>query len=337
MPKVSIIVAAYNIERYIERSLRSVINQTLNDIEIIIVNDGSTDNTLKVIENICEGDKRVKIINKKNGGLIEARKTGFKNSTGEYVLFIDGDDWLELNAVEILYNNSISDNVDVLCYGFQYAYDSGKIVEEKGFYSGKMFYGDMLLKELLLGRVYTSIWSKFIKRTFITENEFEFPSNISYGEDLATTVGLAINMPKAKIIKDELYYYYIRNESITNQKLNKSVFEVEKAISYIEKSLINKYKIEKFSKEFEYFKYKNLYYDKVIVRNEFNSIHKELYCMWRRKNIKIHKNKFYKDFIKTKGLTTRIKCNLYNINYDLGMIFCKIYIKANNTFKIKKL
>ena len=337
MPKVSIIVAAYNIEKYIERSLKSIIHQTLNDIEIIIVNDGSTDNTLNVIENICKKDSRVKIINKKNAGLIEARKTGFKNATGEYVLFVDGDDWIELNTIETLYNNSISDNIDILCYGFKYAYDSGKIVKEQSFYKEKIFHGDMLLKELLLGRVYTSIWSKFIKRTFITENEFEFPSNISYGEDLATTLGLAINMPRTKIIKDELYYYYIRNESITNQKLNKSVFEVERAISYIEKGLINKCKMEKFLKEFEYFKYKNLYYDKVIIRNEFNSIHKELGSIWKRKKIKIYKNKFYKEFIKTKGLTTRIKCNLYNINYDLGMRFCKVYIKANNKFRIKKL
>ena len=97
--KVSVIIAAYNIEKYIQRCIESVVNQSEREIEIIIVNDGSTDNTLNIINKVNELDDRIIVINKKNQGLIEARKTGLKYANGEFILFLDGDDWLENNCI----------------------------------------------------------------------------------------------------------------------------------------------------------------------------------------------------------------------------------------------
>ncbi|MDU4936124.1 MAG: glycosyltransferase family A protein, partial [Peptostreptococcaceae bacterium] len=101
--KVSIIIAAYNIEDYINRCLNSIVNQSFKDIEIIVVNDGSTDNTINIINNFAKNDVRIKVIDKKNGGLIEARKSGLARASGEYILFLDGDDWLHIEAIEKLY------------------------------------------------------------------------------------------------------------------------------------------------------------------------------------------------------------------------------------------
>jgi len=126
MPKISLIVAAYNIEDYIERCVKSLINQTFTDIEIVIVNDGSTDGTLDKIKRVIKNDNRVKLINKKNEGVVAARKTGFINSTGEYILFIDGDDWLDVNTCQICNEKLIEDNYDILYYGYYMAYDNGK-------------------------------------------------------------------------------------------------------------------------------------------------------------------------------------------------------------------
>ena len=100
--KVSVIIPAYNIEDYIGRCLESIIKQTLKDIEIIVVNDGSNDNTLAIINVFARKDNRIKIVDKKNKGSIEARKSGFKVANGEFILFIDGDDWIENDCLEIL-------------------------------------------------------------------------------------------------------------------------------------------------------------------------------------------------------------------------------------------
>ena len=93
--KASIIIAAYNIETYIRRCIISIINQTLKDIEIIVVNDGSTDNTLGIIKELYKLDNRIIIVNQENKGLIEARKSGLNIAKGEYILFVDGDDWID--------------------------------------------------------------------------------------------------------------------------------------------------------------------------------------------------------------------------------------------------
>ena len=101
MPKISVIVAAYNVEEYIERCLNSLVDQTMDDIEIIVVNDGSKDATLEKIDQYT-GDRRIKVIDKENCGLIEARKSGLSVAEGEYVQFVDGDDWLKKDACEKL-------------------------------------------------------------------------------------------------------------------------------------------------------------------------------------------------------------------------------------------
>lgn len=122
--KISVIVPAYNIEQYIERCLISIKNQTLDDIEIIVVNDGSIDNTLSKIKKCSSGDNRIKIINKKNQGSIEARKSGLKEATGKYILFVDGDDWLEKDALNILYKKAEEDLADIVIYNAFDVYDN---------------------------------------------------------------------------------------------------------------------------------------------------------------------------------------------------------------------
>ena len=131
--KVSIIIAAYNIEDYINRCLNSIVNQSFKDIEIIVVNDGSTDNTINIINNFAKNDVRIKVIDKKNGGLIEARKSGLARASGEYILFLDGDDWLHIEAIEKLYKEAKKDNFDIVLYNFYLAYDNGKLEEKNSF------------------------------------------------------------------------------------------------------------------------------------------------------------------------------------------------------------
>ena len=150
--KVSIIVAAYNIENYIKRCMDSIVSQTFKDIEIIVVNDGSTDNTSKIIESFANNDKRIKTIDKQNEGLIEARKSGLKIACGEYILFLDGDDWLHTQAIEKLYKKAIQDDSDIVLYNFYLAYDSNKLKAQKSFEETVKYEDDYLKVHGYIGK-----------------------------------------------------------------------------------------------------------------------------------------------------------------------------------------
>ena len=114
MKKVSVIIPVYNVEDYLEKCLDSVINQTLKDIEIIVVNDGSPDNSQKIIDKYRKKDKRIISVMKENGGQASARNLGIKKSHGEFLCFVDSDDWIELDMLEVLYNNAKENHSDIV-------------------------------------------------------------------------------------------------------------------------------------------------------------------------------------------------------------------------------
>ncbi|HDT8036797.1 TPA: glycosyltransferase family 2 protein, partial [Enterococcus faecalis] len=113
MKLVSVVIPVYNVEKYVEKCLDSVINQTYQNLEIIIVNDGSTDNSLSVCQKKKLSDSRIKLINKENGGLSSARNAGIECAQGEFICFIDSDDWIELDYIEVLLNGMENTNVDI--------------------------------------------------------------------------------------------------------------------------------------------------------------------------------------------------------------------------------
>ena len=118
MPKVSVIIPVYNVEKYLVECLNSVTNQTLKDIEIICVNDGSTDNSADILDNYAQKDSRIIVIHKENEGVSVARNLGIDKSTGEYLMFVDSDDILTLTACQKAYDTVTKDNSDMLIYGY---------------------------------------------------------------------------------------------------------------------------------------------------------------------------------------------------------------------------
>lgn len=316
--KVSVIIAAYNIEDYIGRCLKSVIQQTLTDIDIIVVNDGSTDNTLSIINDIAQKDNRIKVINKKNAGLIEARKSGFKVSNGEYILFIDGDDWLERGCLKRLYDKAKKSDADIVIYNAFYSYDNKK--ELLDIFKIKNTTKVDFLKELFLGNINPSIWSKFISRKFLNLNNFKFPSNISYAEDLATVSNMFMNTPKIILCKESLYNYYQRSNSITKIS-NDKILEIDKAINFIEDKLIENKLKKIYEKEFEYLTYMHMFISKVIMIEQINKFNKQLYKQYKNKNINSKKNKYIQEYIKKQNRNGRIRINAYDRSFYLGKSF----------------
>ncbi len=122
-PKVSIIVPVYNVENYLNRCLDSLINQSFDDIEIICINDGSTDRSLEILKDYEKKDNRVKIINKENSGVSNCRNKGIKVSNGEYIVFVDSDDWIDIDTYEIMMDNIIKYNADIAVSNINYVYD----------------------------------------------------------------------------------------------------------------------------------------------------------------------------------------------------------------------
>ena len=330
--KVSAVVAAYNIENYIERCIMSIVNQTLQDIEIIVVNDGSTDKTQSIIEDIAKKDSRIVVINQENQGSIEARKSGLKKSTGEYLLFIDGDDWLELDALKSLYETAKTNKSDIILYNGYISYDKSKIKKEtfkKDVINSKDF-----LKDLFLNKISPSICFKFIKRSFINKNNIQLPSNISYAEDLATTSILFMHKPKINILDKYLYNYYQRENSIVNT-VNNKVLDVDKAISCIEKNLKNKNIYQKYYKEFEYMVYIHLFIYRIILSNTIDDIYLYVHKQYKKRKVDIKNNIYIKKDINNETISARIRIYSYHTNYKLGVRYDRLRKNIKYIFQRK--
>lgn len=327
--KVSVIIPAYNIENYISKCVQSIIEQTLKELEIIIVNDGSTDNTLKLIKDLSLIDKRIKIIDKSNQGSIEARKTGLEIAKGEYVLFVDGDDWLDVNTLEKLYKSAINNNSDIVIYN---AYTCCNNTKRKLNIYSKDIEKDCI-KNLLLGKIYPTLWAKFISLKYIKNNKIEFVSDISYAEDLATSASLFMYNPKISYVNEYLYNYNLRESSITNI-VNTKVLEIDKALKFIKSKLMELNIYEHYKKEYEYMVYIHILENTLLSRYyKYKDIGKILYKQYRNYRINIRDNKYIQEIISSYYISKRIRIKLYCISYSLGRIYDFIIKVKNKTFK----
>ncbi|UPG64504.1 glycosyltransferase family 2 protein [Metabacillus endolithicus] len=177
MHKVSVVVPIYNVEKYIHKCIDSILNQTYENIEIILVNDGSPDNCGQIIEYYSKLDCRIKVIHKQNGGLSDARNHGMKYVTGEFTLFVDSDDWLEINMIEELVKNSIHYNADIVQVAFYYAYEDYILFDDRYFSKDDppfLLNNSSLMYELLINeKVKNFAWGKLYKTNYIKNIPFK--------------------------------------------------------------------------------------------------------------------------------------------------------------------
>ena len=219
---VSIIIPVYNSEAFLDKCIQSTINQTYDNIEVILVDDGSIDSSGEICDTYASIDDRVKVIHKKNGGLVSARKAGLIAATGGYVLYIDGDDWIELNLVENYVNEVLKHNVDVviashivnlegredilvnsLPSGIYDKEDLKKLVYPKMLYTGKFSqFG-----------IFTYSWGKLYKKEILLENQLNVDENIVIGEDALCLYPTLLDAHKISILKQPYYHYNQRADS----------------------------------------------------------------------------------------------------------------------------
>lgn len=239
MPKVSIIVPVYNVEKYVEKCIQSLINQTLKDIEIIIVNDGSTDNSSKIINEYERNfPDKIKRHDKENGGLSDARNYGMQFASGDYIAFLDSDDYVELNMYEKMYNKAIEENSDMVECDFIWEYQNKKVIDKGIIYNSK--------KEMITyARVVA--WNKLIKRELIEKSKNIYPKGLRY-EDIEFFYKMIPYYNKISFVKEPLVHYVQRASSISNvqNERTKEIFNVlDNSINYYkENDLFDEYKEE---------------------------------------------------------------------------------------------
>lgn len=225
--KVSIIIPIYNVARYLDDCLSSCIHQTFDDIEIICVNDGSSDDSRNIICKYQEKDGRVKCIDKKNEGLPLARKSGMKIATGEYLFHLDGDDNLPLDAIEKMMEVAKVEDADIVVGDYlAIENDSRKVVDS---FINEPLDSTAYLR-YILERGLFNIWGKLIRRTLYTGNQIEVPSNIVIAEDLVACFQLAYYAQKIAPSHSICYHYYIRPTSMSKVDKRVTGYLVDRSI-----------------------------------------------------------------------------------------------------------
>lgn len=234
MKKVSVIVPVYNVEQYLEKCLDSLVNQTLNDIEIIVVNDGSPDNSQLIIEKFEKKyPKLVKGYVKENGGLSDARNFGIEKATGEYIALVDSDDYVSPLYLGKMYNKAIKEDLDLVVCDTVNVYPDGREQVIKS----NLKYSDDLIKNYLLAPATGCI--RLYKRNLF--NNVEFKKGILY-EDLEITPGLVLLTKKIGFVEEGLYYYLQRDGSIMKQnKFNNRLLDIFDVLDINKRKLLNDY------------------------------------------------------------------------------------------------
>lgn len=215
--KISVIIPVYNVEKYLKRCIESVINQTIKDLEIILVDDGSTDSSGKICDEYAKKDKRIKVIHKENGGLSDARNAGLDICTGEFVGFVDSDDYVELNMFECLYNDCIINNCDIVFSNKILELDTGN----KKYNVNKIFCSKVenkigAMRKILLTD--PAVCDKLFKKELF--KEIRFPVGKLY-EDILTTPLLVEKTDKIYFDCRSFYHYIQHDNSIVHSNFTK--------------------------------------------------------------------------------------------------------------------
>ena len=338
MAKASVIIPVYNVEKYLPQCLESVVNQTLQDIEIICVNDGSTDGSLKVLEDYAQKDSRIRIINQDNQGQGVARNNALKIAEGEYIAFVDSDDWLETDALEKLYEFAKTCNAEAVVFDFvefdekseKEKFESfGEKIKKRYHYdlTEKEYFNWKDLKKHCLINLTDAAWHKIYSRDFLIKNDIKFGIE-RYNEDDIFSQSVLLKANKIHYLNKYLYFYRERIDSSVNRitaerlKIFKSIEQSEKLISDLglDKVLaleLSEYKIRELANA--YIRLPEDFRDKFINETTQNLSDKELREFYKK--IKSD-NSFWENIfsirnLKQKGKKVKV-VTLFGLQYRLS-------------------
>lgn len=295
---ISVIIPIYNSEKCIVSTVKSVLEQTYQNIEVVLVNDGSTDNSKQIIEDLLKYDKRIKIVNKPNGGVSSARNIGIKKSLGKYVTFIDADDKIEKDYLDILHFNIIQNSCDIVKCDYKYSNNQKKFCLKNIIIDSKN--KSILEKEMFSSYKFNPVWGQLICKDLL--KDITFDEELQMGEDFKFNYYLYRKAGKIQIISNQLYIYNINPEGIT---YNFSKSKIEIKIKNIVKL------------------YDDIYYDshnQIILSRFLNEIFPHIILLFKYKG----GENFLNEYLYQANIYK--KCETMNISqikskYKLGIVF----------------
>ena len=310
MQKVSVIVPFYNVEGYIEKCLDTLVNQTLKDIEIILVNDGSTDRSIEIVNKfIRRYPEKIVYLEKENGGLSDARNYAIPYAKGEYIAFLDSDDYVEKDMYEEMYNLAKKEESDMVECDFYWEYPDKQKEDVGAIYHGK--------KEMI-EKIRVVAWNKLIKKEILEKSQVRFPKGYRY-EDTEFTYKLIPYIEKVSFLKKPCIHYVQRDGSISNSQneRTKEIFDVlDHVIEYYKEKDI----YEKYQKELEYIYVRYAFCSsllRIVKIKDDNLQEKLLNLTWDNVNTKFPNWKNNEILKKGKGLKNLYMKTINRFTYEM--------------------
>lgn len=316
--KVSVIVPIYKVEQYLHRCVNSIINQTYKNLEIILVDDGSPDSCGSICDEYEKKDNRVKSVHKINGGLSDARNYGMKYATGDFVLFVDSDDWLKIEMIEVMINHSKEYNSDVVQSAFYYAYEDYLLLDDRYYKEDDeptLLNKKELMKELVINeRVKNFAWGKLYKMDLIKDIPFE--KGVLF-EDVFWAHQVMHNVNRYVILNNPMCYYLQRSDSIVANYTPRNL-DIIKGLKE-RHEFIEKYHSDLVSHSYKIIFNTCLLHYELLTKNkdkDENRVHRD--------NIKTYIRDNYKEIEKSlkddKEVIVRLQ--LFNKSYKMYVIYC---------------
>jgi glycosyltransferase involved in cell wall biosynthesis len=248
-PLVSIIIPIYNSEIFLDKCIQSALNQSYKNIEIILVNDGSIDSSKEICDNYSSIDNRIKAIHKNNGGLVSSRKAGLKASTGDYILYIDGDDWIELNLIENYINQALKHNADVVLSSHIINLEGREDILmnplPSGVYDKDKLNSMIYPKMLYTGKfsqfgIFSYSWGKLYKREVLFKNQLSVDESITIGEDALCLYPTLLDSDVLVILEQPYYHYRQRADSLIKTLRKIEISKMQKVYDDLKNIFLNK-------------------------------------------------------------------------------------------------
>ena len=328
-PLISVIIPVYKVEKHLEKCVDSVINQTYKNLEIILVDDGSPDNCPKICDEYAKKDKRIKVIHKENGGVGSARNKGMEKAVGEYITFVDSDDWLEKNFIQEMLFIINKYKVDYVTCGYYRVYENKKEIINGNLEEIVIDSKEYVNKLLNVQNGYGFVHMKLIKKEKISSLRFE--EKLVVGEDALFNIQLCKNIDKIVIYNKPLYNYYFNTNSVVRKYNNEYCNNYLKSMIYMSEYIRKNYKSEN------------------VIQNLYNYIayHVLLICVnycyhpdnpnkGRKLLVETVKIDLFKEAINNSnynGLSVSRKISLFTLKYKLYFLMSLICIIRQKQFR----